>query len=919
MDTLILLSVVTSTLASANAADPPYFIGEIMPTPQRASYEDRFIPVYDITHGRPLVSIIAGPGAERLAAEDLIARILELAGRSDPGFQPRSAQQPVPAGDVICIGTADSNRALAALSVRPGLALYPRPRGEQGYVIRCADVEGRQVCLAAGGGAMGSYFATMSLLQLLTVEDGTVLLRRARVDDWPAFELRGACCYTPVSAAWLARCKFSTMDMNYGAHGRDGWRDPDAMGVPPGWGQYSGAGHLRVVTTQEQPHSGARCVRAEIGGWYEGWADRPHAISAALMVGRSNGYTGTEALVARPGRYRLSLWLRGEVPHVQVGVVTWRTDRAQAAERDFVEPIPSALPCTEQWVQHELDFSLPEGPARFAVRLSIVGQQADGLELGQGFCVDDLVLTHESAATNLAENGDLEAGGTPYTDQVAALWGWAAPRGLWPVQYVNPLDVSGWEDDGALKIQVSDPEQIDDLADTFRISLDRGGTWVMLALDDFASKLGGPAPHYIITNEADRAAFSSLGECHGTLVRELHARLKATHPHCRLLVCPAYYWIPAGAYREEGEKYLREFGALVPEDVLIVWTGPYVRSRTITGAHVRHYSSLIGRAPYLWDNTIYARHAQPTYVLDPFDSQYPPSFEHMIAGGLHSNGGADGLYRVGSLIYADYAWNPDAYDPTAALERALRMVLGEGCVEPAHAFREHYYAVRDPYYELARDISAMTREQIVAAVGPLDAATIAQIAEHVAAMDEALAQLRERSPNTELIAELDALAEPLRRSATRLVELGAITAELQHFEGGVIIPESAFVGGSGHQVYEHGCEPRRATWIYGQGTQIHTMTATFALDPTPPQAALVIVGQDHDKQGVTRVEVLVNGTTVYSGPNGLGKRGWYHWQIALPSGILQAGVNTVTIRNLEPSASTNSEWFMLAEARLLFD
>ena len=81
------------------------------------------------------------------------------------------------------------------------------------------------------------------------------------------------------------------------------------------------------------------------------------------------------------------------------------------------------------------------------------------------------------------------------------------------------------------------------------------------------------------------------------------------------------------------------------------------------------------------------------------------------------------------------------------------------------------------------------------------------------------------------------LAEPLRRSATRLVELGAITAELRTSEGGVIIQESAFVGGSGHQVYEHGCEPRRATWDLRPGTQIHTMTATFALDPAPPQAA----------------------------------------------------------------------------------
>ncbi|MEA3401424.1 MAG: beta-N-acetylglucosaminidase domain-containing protein [Armatimonadota bacterium] len=920
MRVLVPVTLLVATAIAARAAGPPCYTGEIMPQPKRATYEDRFIPVYDIARRRPLATIIAGAeSAERLAAEDLIARICSLAGAEDPRFQPRAHDAPIPDGTVICIGSPETNAALAELASRPGMALIPGPRGEQGYVIRCGEESGRQVCLAAGGGPMGSYFAAMSLLQLLTVQDGRVLLRCAQVHDWPTFEMRGICCYTPEAAAWLAKCKFSTLDMNYGSVGRDAWRDPDGMGRPEGWGVYSGAGHLAVHSSAENPHSGERCVRAEISSWYEGFEDRPHYISAALMVGRTGGYDGPDALEAKPGSYRMELWLRGEVPQIEVGVVTWTAEAATRDDRDFAATEPQALPVTGEWTRHEVTFALPEEAVRFAPRLSIVGQNSDGLEIGQGFCVDDVVLTREGQDENLAENPDLEATGTPYTDKIAAMWGWAAPRGLWPIQFVNPLHVSNWEYDGKHKIQVSDPEQIDDLADTFRISLDRGGRWVMLALDDFASRLGGPAPHYIITNQADQQAFDSLGECHGTLVQQLHRRLKSTHPHCRMLVCPAYYWIPHGAYQEEGEKYLRTLGEMAPEDVLIVWTGPRVRSRTITAEQVRHFTSLIGRKPYLWDNTIYARHANPTYVLDPFDSDYPDRFWQMTGGGLHSNGGATGVYLLGSMIYADYAWNPEAYEPQDALDRAIRTVLGQGCVQPARQFHEHYFAVRDPYYELSRDISDMTTGEIAETVGPINAAQVAEIVAHVEAMDAALEELKRCSETTEVLKALQGLAEPLHNSAERLRELGEIAAMVERIDGGVRIPESAFVGGTGHQVYDNACEPRRATWAYGRGTAVHTMTTTFQLDDPPARAALVLVGQDHDKEGVTDVEVTLNDQVLHSGPNEFDKLGWYEWKIPLPSGILNAGANTLIIRNLEQSDSTNSDWVMLAEARLLFD
>ncbi len=916
---IIALLAAAATGATADAG-PPYHTGKIMPTPQQVSYADRYMPVYHIGKRRPLATVMAGDlPAEQLAAEDLVARICALADLEEPNYEPRVGIEEPPGGNVICLAAPWTSPACAILAAKPGLAVIPRPHGAQAYAIRWAERGERLVCIAAGGGPMGSTFAGASLRQLLKVEDGRVWLRMARVDDWPQFEMRGTCCYTPEEAAWLALCKFSTQDMNYGSHGRDAWMNPDAMGRPVNWGKYDGAGRVAVSVARENPHSGDAAVQLRISDYYEQFEDRPHYINGALMVGNTNGYRGPNALPAAPGRYRMCLWMRGDVPWVNASVLMWTSQSAPMGDRVEVPCEPPTIRPTSEWREYELSFELPESAVTFAPKLGITGHQDEGYEIGSGFVVDDLVITREESDENLFTNGDAEQAEKPYTSKIEAMWDWCVPRGLWPIQFVNPLYVSNWEYDGELKIQVSDPAQIDALADTFRISLDRGGKWVMLALDDFASRLGGPAPHYVITNEADREAFDSLGECHGTLVQQLYQRLKQTHPQCRLIVCPAYYWTPNGAYEEEGNRYLRTFGEMVPEDVLIVWTGPQVRSRTITEEDVERFSWLIGRKPYLWDNTIYARHANPTYVLDPFTSEYPDDFHDMLAGGLHNNGGVSELYLTGCLVYGDYAWNPDAYDAQASIDHALEMVLGPGCAADGNAFREHYFAVRDPYIALTNDLSALSADEIADRIGPLSAERVAEIVAHVEAMDAALSRLQERSPNEALLAELEALAAPLRASAARLKELGSVSATVREIDGGVVVPESAFVGGTGHRVYGNGCEPRRATWIYGQGTSVHTMEAIFTLSDPPAEATLVLVGQDHDKEGATDVAVILNGETLHEGPNELGKRGWYEWKIALPSGILRDGANTLTIRNLESSDSMSADWIMLSEAQLLFD
>ncbi|MFQ5811299.1 MAG: hypothetical protein ACE5JM_16905, partial [Armatimonadota bacterium] len=122
-------------LASVAAAPalplpPPYYMGEVLPTPKEATYFDGFVRLYDVEAAQPMATIVIdseAPSSQRLGAEELAARVAELAG----------ADEPIPITARIPTG-----RAIVRLTCRPG-AMLPegdaeavRALGDQGYVIR---------------------------------------------------------------------------------------------------------------------------------------------------------------------------------------------------------------------------------------------------------------------------------------------------------------------------------------------------------------------------------------------------------------------------------------------------------------------------------------------------------------------------------------------------------------------------------------------------------------------------------------------------------------------------------------------------------------------------------------------------------------------------------------------------------------
>jgi hypothetical protein len=137
------------------------------------------------------------------------------------------------------------------------------------------------------------------------------------------------------------------------------------------------------------------------------------------------------------------------------------------------------------------------------------------------------------------------------------------------------------------------------------------------------------------------------------------------------------------------------------------------------------------------------------------------------------------------------------------------------------------------------------------------------------------------------------------------------------------IPDRSFVGdfhGQDNGSY-HG---RSASWVYGQGTPYHTMTASFRLDDRHPavgRASLRIVGLDGENDVKNPVRIVLNGVTLYEGPNplpndyccgGSGAGNWGSVVLEFPGSLL-ARDNSLTISNLAQSDCTSCPKFVMVD------
>jgi hypothetical protein len=130
--------------------------------------------------------------------------------------------------------------------------------------------------------------------------------------------------------------------------------DPKS-GKPIGWGLYGGDGKCDWgVGTPGRTDERCAFLRGLANG-------EQNPLNVALIQGRSDGYTGADAYALQTGvTYRVSFWARGTAKQVNVGLVYWPHNPADANDRSYagIEGL-GRFAATPDWTQYKGTFRLP--------------------------------------------------------------------------------------------------------------------------------------------------------------------------------------------------------------------------------------------------------------------------------------------------------------------------------------------------------------------------------------------------------------------------------------------------------------------------------------------------------------------------------------------------------------------------------
>jgi hypothetical protein len=155
---------------------------------------------------------------------------------------------------------------------------------------------------------------------------------------------------------------------------------------------------------------------------------------------------------------------------------------------------------------------------------------------------------------------------------------------------------------------------------------------------------------------------------HARFVNNLLFRLQKKDPGVHMVFCPTYY---AGDGTAPGQKkYLEELSQFMDSSVYVFWTGPQVFSQVITSADAQTFKAIVKHKVILWDNYPVndgniALHLAPVTGRD--------KNLYKIIDGYMSNPcfTENEINRIPLFTMADYAFNPEAYNPEKSIGQAI--------------------------------------------------------------------------------------------------------------------------------------------------------------------------------------------------------------------------------------------------------
>jgi len=189
-------------------------------------------------------------------------------------------------------------------------------------------------------------------------------------------------------------------------------------------------------------------------------------------------------------------------------------------------------------------------------------------------------------------------------------------------------------------------------------------------LDDFGAGL------LVLLFDDMQREFTDMAERQAEIVHEALAASNARH----LLVCPSYYStdpVLETVFGAMPEGYIETFGALLPEQAGVFWTGSKVCSSDYDPQELHEISARFGRPLALWDNYPVNDGARMSRFMHigPFTGR-PASLRDQLCAHfvnpMNQCRASDIPLATLAAIYRD----GDRYDPDSAWSEAAKRYLG---------------------------------------------------------------------------------------------------------------------------------------------------------------------------------------------------------------------------------------------------
>jgi AraC-like DNA-binding protein len=158
------------------------------------------------------------------------------------------------------------------------------------------------------------------------------------------------------------------------------------------------------------------------------------------------------------------------------------------------------------------------------------------------------------------------------------------------------------------------------------------------------------------------------GMVHAGLVNKLLHRLRTNNPNARFALCPLACW--GDGTNPEHRAYLEALAREMDPEVYVFWNGDSIVSPRITRLAAESFKNIVKHRMFLWDNYP-VNDNNPTLHLGPLRGR--ESDLHEVIEGYISNPlcSQNQINRIPLATCADYALNPQKYDPGRSIGQAI--------------------------------------------------------------------------------------------------------------------------------------------------------------------------------------------------------------------------------------------------------